>query len=96
MRSRSRDSHQSPGNGRADCSDDDGDHGTLEKWSIRIGPEKREQAGNDPNRQQQTDEYVAYPSDEDRELMLFMWRLLDKDVPEWFRRNFGWKQPESQ
>ena len=37
------------------------------------------------------EEYSNDPTDEERELMLSLYRLVGKDVPEYFRRIFGWK-----
>ena len=36
-------------------------------------------------------EFSNDPTEEDRELMLAMWRLADKEVPPYFARTFGWK-----
>ena len=36
-------------------------------------------------------EFGDNPTDEDRELMLSLWRRAEKEVPEYFRRTFGWK-----
>ena len=36
-------------------------------------------------------EFSNRPSEEDRDLMLAMWRVAGKEVPEFFRRTFGWK-----
>lgn len=38
----------------------------------------------------QYSEFSNDPTDEDRELMLSLYRLVGKEVPEFFRRTFGW------
>ena len=40
----------------------------------------------------QYQEFSNSPTDEDRELMLSMYRLAGKEVPDFFQRTFQWSQ----